>query len=211
MSTPEEDRKLNQVFSNPAHQEAAVDIFVRKRPMGWGRRSVAPYYNEHCGAEAKRVMDEMMSSKEDQVYGYEYFQKKFGIGKGTLYLRVNQSMRYVVEMMDDAQRTYGRFMQMIEVKKKHGVGVIIMFKPECRDGSVLEFKPKSVEAVDDIPRWKELLNEFLETAEPGQTFLKEKLVLDAQEIADLKASLDSVEGLMHSVTSYSVKVIKTRV
>lgn len=204
-----DNEELKAVFANPKVQEAAVDLFVRKRPMGWGRRSIAPYFNEHYGREAKAVLDEMMKSRQDVCYHYSEFLKKFGINKETLYLRVNQSMRYVVEMMDDKDHTYGRFMAMLIIRRIHGLGVTVRFRPECRDGNISDFKPKPVDAKDEVPRWKEHLNDWLENSEPGdKPFLKEGLTLTATEIEDLNVSLKQVKGIMFNVTSFSVKIIK---
>lgn len=209
MSSESDNKELKAVFSNPKIQEAAVDLFVRKRPMGWGRRSVAPYYNEHYGKEAKVVLDEMMKDRKDVCYHYSEFLKKFGISKETLYLRVNQSMRWVVEMMDDKDHTYGRFLAMLTIKRVPGLGITVRFRPECRDGEVSDFKPKAVDANDETPKWKEKLNQWLENTESEPVFLKEGLCLTPVEMEDIKASLNSVQGIMFNVTSFSVKVIKT--
>lgn len=202
-------QKLNKVFVNPQLQSAIVDAVVYSRPHGWGRRSVAPYYKERFGKEMKPILDEMIKTREDQLFEYEDFKKKFGISKETLYLRINQSMRYVIDKMDDVDHTYGRFCEMVEVNRERNVGVIIRFRPECREGEVSNFVPKAVEPKDSLPVWREQLNEFLENSTPGdKPFFKEKLALTPEQIQDLTDSLTGIGGILFNVTSYSVKVIR---
>lgn len=206
----EENEQLKTVLQDKFQQEKVVDLLVRKRPHGWGRRSVAPYFKEVFGKEAKAVLDEMMESRQDQVYDYHHFQSKFGINANTLYLRVNQSIMYVVEMMDTPDRKYARFCQMFTVRRKRGVGVVLEFRPECRDGAVSDFKPKPVEAVEEQPKWMQRMHKFLEEGEVGETFLQEKLVLTREEIETLENAL-KVPGVLCNITSYSVKILKIAV
>lgn len=206
---PDENEQLKTVLKDPTMQAKAVDMLVRKRPMGWGRRSIAPYFKECFGMEAKAVLDEMMKSRQDQVYDYHTFKTKFGINENTLYLRVNQSIMYVCEMMDDPQRTYGRFCEMFTVKRKRGIGVVLEFRPECREGAVSDFKPKPIDPQEEVPKWKQRMHKFLEEGDVGDTFLQERLVLTRDEIKALEDSL-KVPGVMCNITSYSVKILKVQ-
>lgn len=206
----DENEKLKAaMFSSPAMQSQAVELLVNKRPFGWGRRSVAPYFNEHYGKQAKAVLDDMLATRKDQCFYYDFFLKKFGISKQTLYQRVHQSIKYVIERMDDNEHTYARLYSMLEVKRQHGVGVVLRFRPECREGNVLDFKPKPVDSKEDAPLWKDKLDLWLETATPQDPpFYKEGLALTRDEILNLENSLLGVEGIVSSVTSFSIKIVK---
>jgi hypothetical protein len=205
----EKQKPISVVFKSPSDQAKAVDILVHKRPLGWGRRSIAPYFNERCGLEMKQVLDVMIKDRTDQLFDYKEFQSKFGLNKDSLYLRVNQGIRYLLEMMDTPERTYSRFMEMCTVRKKHGIGIVIAIKSECRKDFVSDFKPKPVDASEDAPAWKIKMQHWLADDESTDKFFKEGLALTTDEINELKAMLDALPDVMHSVTSYSVKIIKT--
>jgi hypothetical protein len=204
-----EESQIKQVLSNPQHAAKIVDILVSKRPQGWGRRSIAPYFNHKYGAEMMIVLDEMLRDKTDRVYNYDYFQKQFGISKNTLYLRVNQSMMYVCEKMDTPEHKYARFCERLTVERKRDVGVIIRFKPEMRDDFTSEFKPKPVMGKEELPVWKEELDDWLAVAQPGdEPLLIEKLALNPEEIQQVRTSLQGLSGIIYNVTSYSIKVVR---
>lgn len=199
--------KVKEIFQDSRLASKVVDLVITKRPANWGRRSVAPYFNEKHGKQMKEVLLEMMKTKEDQIFNYEYFKEKFNMGRVSLYLRVNQSMRYVIEYLDDERQTFGRFCSMISINKIDA-GVILRFKENCRDGDVNDFKPKSVIAKDAPPIWKEKLQDYLENAKPGdKPLLIEKLALTTNEIKELKISLSSVKGVLFNINSYSIKVV----
>lgn len=207
---PDDNDQLKAVlFSDPKLQSQAVELLVNKRPFGWGRRSVAPYFNEHYGAQAKAVLDDMLKTRKDQCFYYDFFLKKFGISKATLYQRVHQSIRYVLERMDDKEHTYARLYSMLEVKRQHGVGVVLRFRPDCREGDVQDFKPKPVDSREDAPEWKDKMDAWLESATPDDApFYKEGLALTSSEIKNLEDSLAGLSGIIFSITSYSIKIVK---
>lgn len=187
----------------------AVEQVVGNKPANWSKRSIAPYYNEKYGKDMVVVLQDMMQSREDQIFEYDYFKSKFNISKKTLYLRINQSMRYALERLDDTSHTLGRFCSMLEVKKLD-TGVVIRFKPECRNGDITEFKPKPILAREELPIWQSQLDTYLEEAKPGdKPLFIDKLALTSSEIENIKNSMRGLKGVMFSVTAYSIKVILT--
>lgn len=208
-ATNEVNERLKQVFSNPQTTAAVADVLVRNKPPGWSRRSCAPYYKERFALEMKECLDGMMVDRKDRVFMYDDFLKKHNISKESLYLRVNQSLRYLLENMDDDDHTYGRFTEMISITRERNVGVCIRFIPEFRDGNVSDFKPSAVIPKDEAPKWKQRIDDFLEDGEIGKPLLIDNLCLTPEEIATMKASFGGVRGLIYNVTSKSIKVIKT--
>jgi hypothetical protein len=204
-----EESKIQQVLSNPQMSAKMVDILVSKRPQGWGRRSIAPYFNAKYGAEMIIILDDMSRDRQDRVFDYAHFQKQFGLSKTSLYLRVNQSMKYVCEKMDTPDHKYARFCETLMVERKPTIGVIIRFKPEMRDGFESTFVPKPVMGKEELPVWKETLDNWLAVAQPGDDpLLIERLALNPEEIAQVKASLQGLKGIIYNVGSYSIKVIR---
>lgn len=198
---------IKRIFQNSDTSSKVIDIVVRKSPFGWGRRSVAPYFTEKHGLEMKQVLLGMISSNEDQIFEYEYFKKRFNLGKQSLYLRINQSMRYVCEFLDDESHTLSRFCSMITIHKEQA-GVVLRMKPECRGESPMDFKPKAVISKEALPVWRETLDEYLAEAKVGdKPLFIDKLVLTTDEIREVKVSLSSLKGVMSNVNSYSIKVV----
>lgn len=202
--------KMKKVFMNPTVQNAVVDAIVTNRPAGWGRRSIAPYFKEKYGLEMKKVIDDMMQDGQPVLFEYEEFQRKFGQSPETLYLRINQSLRYLMEKLDDSDKTYGRFVERLHVFKKRRVGIIMELAPTLTGDTKFDLTPKKIEPTTSEPKWKEELQQYLETAQPGAApFLREKLCLNPEEIQQVKDSLAPLgNSVLHSVTSYSIKVIR---
>lgn len=204
-----EESQIKQVMNNPQAAAKLVDILVSKRPQGWGRRSIAPYFNHKYGAEMIITLDTMMQSQQDMVFNYDHFKAKFGLSKTSLYLRVNQSMKYVCEKMDTPDHKYARFCETLTVERKRDVGVIIRFRPELRDGFQSEFSPMPVMGKEELPVWKEKLDDYLATAQPGDDpLLIERLALTPMEIQQVRTSLQGLKGIISNVSSYSIKVIR---
>lgn len=203
------EERLKQVFANPQTAAAVADVLVRNKPPGWSRRSCAPYYKERYALEMKDVLDGMMADRKDRVYRYDEFLAKFGVSKESLYLRVNQSLRYLLENMDDDDHTYGRFQEMITITRERNIGICIRFIPEFREGDISNFKPESVRPKDEAPKWKQRIDDYLEDGEVGQPLLVDNLCLTPDEIATMKASFGGVKGLIYNVTSKSIKLVKT--
>lgn len=205
----DENEELKNVLKDPAMQAQAVDMLVRKRPQGWGRRSVAPYYNERTGMEIRAVLDSMIATKKDKLFDYKEANKRWGLNHSSLYLKIYQGIKYLCEQMDTPDRKYGRFVQTINTTKYRGVGVLLSFKPHCKEDFVSDFTPRDVEIDTNAPLWRIKMMTYLEDTTESKPFIKEGLALDENQIAELKAMLDSIgPTIMHSVTSSSVKIMK---
>jgi hypothetical protein len=204
-----DESKLKVIFKDPQMSAKMVDILVNNKPQGWGRRSIAPYFTEKYGKIMKAVLDTMMEKKEDLVYGYDDFKQQFGLSASSLYLRINQSIKYVCEKMDTPDHKYSKFCEMFTIERRRGVGVILRFKPDMREGFNAEFIPKPIISKDELPKWKDDLNTWLEESVPGdEPFHADKLALNPEEIQEVKNSLVGLKGVISNVTSYHIKVIK---
>lgn len=206
MSYDDAQQRINQIFVNPKTASAVVDLVVRKKPPGWGKRSQAPYYKERFGLEMKDVFDSMMSDRQDRVYSLEKFPN---MSVQSIYLRVNQSVRYLLEMLDSPEKKYGRFYEMLSITRERGLGVRISIIPEFRDADVSNFKPTVVIPKEQNPQWRQAVDDYLENAQIGDNPLHiENLALTADEIKDLKVSFAQLKGIIYSVTSYHIKIVK---
>lgn len=201
--------KITQIFKNPAQAAKVVDAIVQgPRPAGWSRKSMAPYYKELYGQEMKESLDTIMANRIDVIYDYETFEK-MGMSRNTVYLRVNQSLRYLMERMDPDHKYAKFYRECLQITKERNVGVRISLIPEYRNSQVSEFKPKPVMPKSEAPLWRRKLEAFLESAQPGdKPFIQEHLALTPEEIKALKESFYGVKGFLVNITSFSVKVVR---
>lgn len=207
MSQQETTNAVKEFFHNPATAKAMVDLVVRKKPVGWSRRSNAPYYKEFYALGFKDEVDKMLLDRQDRVFRYDNFPHH---SKETLYLRVNQSLRYLLDYMDDDQKTYSKWNEMTAITRERGLGVRMSFRPEFRNSSIGTFTAVAVGAKSDIPAWKQKVDDFLENATPEDKPLHlERLCLTTEQLIDLKNSLLGIDNVMSSVTAQEIKIIKT--
>lgn len=200
--------QLRKIFSDPKTSAKVADVLLNDRPVGWGRRSNAPYFKESYGLQMKETLDQMMKDHIDVWYPYKEYQEKYGIGRDTLYLRINQSLRYLFEKLDDTEHTYARFYEKLETSRERGLGVVIRFRPEFSDPEVANFQPRQVIPPEEIPEWKEKIDRFLESSETGRTLHIEKLALTVNQIAEIKVQLTGLTNIISNITAHSIKLIK---
>lgn len=202
------DKRLDQVTNNPQLKAAIVDVVVRDKPLGWSRRSIAPYYKLEYGLQMKSVIDAMMIDKQDVLYSYSEFEEKYGINKDTLYQRINQSIRYLVEQLDDINHIYRSFLETVKIGRERGIGVSIRIVG--RDNTDNGFtSPRKIVPVEEVPKWRTQLEEFLNSNEP-QLHIP-NLALTPEEIAQLQQQLYPLTHIMSVVTAFDIKCIRQHI
>lgn len=206
--TPED--RLKKVFVDPKYQAKLVDHLVHNKPIGWSRKSNAPYYKEEYALQLRTTLDQMILDSQDVVYSYEDYLKHYGIARETLYLRINQSIRFLLDNLDPDKR-YARLLDRVQINRERGVGVTIKFIPEFRSGQS-DFKPRVVEPVEQKAKWQKDMETWLEESDPGdEPFYKDKLALSPEEITSLKIQLKSLSNVLSSVTVHTIKLVKVNV
>lgn len=200
---------LKATLSNPQLRTAILDSVVHKKPAGWGRRSRAVYYSEFFAKQIKKTIDEMIASKEDCIFEYTTFSD---MAPSTLYQRINQSMRYLIECMDDDNRTYGKFSEMVKIQVVKGKlgGIKLMWKEEHRETPLVDFSPRKIIPEADKPKWREAMDKFIESDDTGQRpFIRDGLCLTPEEIRQLKTEFVGTEAtLLVDIKSHCIKIIK---
>jgi len=207
--TPEETatNSIKDFFKNPQVSKAVVDMVVRNRPVGWSRRSNAPYYKEVYALGLKVQIDSMLSDRKDRIFRYDQFPQH---SKETLYLRINQALRYLLDNLDDANKTYAKWNEMVAVTRERGLGIRISYRPEFRESGLGTFVSVPVESKSTVPLWKQRVDDYLEDGIAGDKPLHlTGLCLTSEQLVDLKTSLKGLSGVMSSVDAHEIKIIKT--
>jgi len=206
-----EDKPVTIVFPSGRIASKIVRIVAQNKPLGASHRSCYPYYKTEYGLWIKADVDNMIANKANNlplVYDYATFcNEQTNISPQTLYARITQSARFLVEQMDDQEGTYHSWYEQIEISKESKLhGVAIIWKPEFAAGTNL--RPRLAEPQKELPRWRKELNEWLE-GEQDEPFKRENLLLSKDVIAALNAEFEGVAGLFISLTPSSITFVKT--
>lgn len=208
-------KRINEIFPNHAISSALVNLVVNKKPVGWGRKSVAPYYTKQCGEQMKQDIDKMLNENGCLVYEYKRFVH-LGISKKTLYQRLNQSIIYVIEQMDDEQQTYRKWYECVKLDKhSRSDAIVIDFHPGIRasfEGGALKVEAEStsgtIEIPNTMPAWRIEMEDFIENGKVGTTYMKDGLLLNKAEVDEFKKDFSEVKGLMFHVDFKTIKLVK---
>lgn len=199
--------EVRNFFRNPAIAKKVIDLVVKNKPQGWAKKSNAPYYKEDYGLIAKEAANEMLKTRNDCVYFYSDWPR---MSANTVYLMVNQSIRFLVENLDDDKLTYSKWYTIVNVTKERGVGVRISFDENHRGDSTMAFvKPKSIVGKELAPTWKQELDEYLDDDRRTNPLNISGLCLTPDEIKSLRDSLTPLANIIFEVTAFEITIIKT--
>jgi hypothetical protein len=212
----ETDKKIKErlegIFPEPVAGRI-VDLVVSEKPMGWSRHSNATYYKPIYAQQMKADVDRMIEAKNQPlVYRYSVYCSGEGdMSEGTLYSRINQSIRYLIEKYGtQADREYYRkWYQTVSLKRVRGLGIIIKFIQGMEGAQLDNFKGDLTTPPEEMPKWKMEMEEWLEGTSI-QPFCKEGLALTPDEIKELKNSFIGITSVMASITSHAVKIIRKK-
>jgi hypothetical protein len=205
------DKPVTVIFPSGRIAAKIVNLVVHNKPLGASRRSQYPYYKSSYALWIKADIDKMIAEKANNlplVYDYKIFcTVETNISEITLYARITQAARFLVEQMDDQEGTYHKWYEQIEISKNQKLGgVAIIWRSEFSAGTNL--RPRLSEPQVELPRWRRELDEWLE-GEQDEPFKRDNLLLGKDVIAKLHQDYDSVQGLFISITPTSITFVKT--
>lgn len=200
---------IKQLFNNPRVQAKFVEEVVGDKPNGWSRKSNATYYKPEYGEQLRVVYDMMVKKREDgdlspQIWHYADYK----CGRNTLYLRINQSIRYLCDRLDTPEHKYAKIRDRIRVEKLHNIGIKMSWV-DVDEQSVMI--PRKLDPQHTKPVWMKKVERFVTESEPGgEPFFEKDLALSPEDIMTLKTALAQVPQFIHSITSFSIKIIHTK-
>jgi hypothetical protein len=209
MSLPTSPNKESIQVTFPSGRVAnkIINLVVHNKPVGVSRRSQYPYYKENYAKWIKPDIDRMIETNNELVYDYSVFcTEESNISPLTLYARISQGIRYLVDNFDDDKATYYKWYESVEIcKNKKLGGVAITWKPEFMANGSLH--PRLAESVKEIPKWRRELVLWLE-GDKEKPFKRENLMLDIDTIRSIQNEFEGVLGVMMSIDSNSITVVK---
>ena len=198
--------RLNSIFPNPQVASKIVDMVIHNRPLGWSRKSNAPYYKEMYAEQVRDDIDKMVESGNPICYRYaKWCNEDTNMSKQTLYNRINQSIRYLIEQLDMPDRKYRKWYETVHVERVSGVGVTITFIVGLHDKQ--SFRADEVQPRDNMPQWQRRMEDWLES-DSIKPFCEEGLCLSPEQIAELTTNLSNLTNVQASVKCESVKIIR---
>src|ERR1039457_162000 len=121
---PEQPKPIIITFPNGETASKVVDLIVRKKPIGWSRRSYATYYNEAYARWFQKDVDEMMLDMQPRVYKFDMFPT---LKKNSVYARINQSKSYLLDFLDPDKK-YEKFFCYVRIRREDS-GVALRIDP----------------------------------------------------------------------------------
>jgi hypothetical protein len=193
---------LKALLNDPEIKASAVDAITEKKPKSFAPRSVAPYYKERFAKQIRDVLDAMVLDREPRMFHYESFPSH---SPDSLYLRINQSFRYLYEHMDTEDKKYFKLKEEINVSRVRGKGVLLAFDDSWNGDT---FTPVKVLPPDKSILWKDKMEKWIETSEVGENFVQEGLTLSPEEVLDYKRSFAGIDNIWASISSKAIKLVK---
>lgn len=185
-SVPATPEQIRQVLMNTRLAKAVSGLPSKKTPHNWSYRSSSPYYKEYYGKELKGVFDRLAAGGPPEVFSFSDGRQK-NMLPGTVYLRVNQSILYLLEQLDTEDDYYKKLRKRIVVERKLGLGIKLSLRPDGITEDAKSFKPMTEhQMVTEAPRWKRILLEWVSNANVGDEYDKEGLSLTASEVKELE-------------------------
>jgi hypothetical protein len=190
-------KPITVIFPDKKTVERVIDLVVRKKPVGWGRKSTATYYNQDYARWAAKELQEIIDDGKPKV-----FRLSGRYTMNTLYLLINQAWLYLREESDDKQKWIDLW-ERCKVARKKGVGVIIQLRETFTD------LPHGSDFVDikEAPKWKRELNDYLEGDEI-KPFHKSGLILSNEDVEQLKIELDGLDNIQYKIDNKEIKIIR---
>lgn len=201
----------NSIFPDPLTARRAIDFITSKKPMGWSKGSNAPYYDEYYGKPMKEWIDKMISNRQPMIFRYDVWcAESTGVSQNTLYSRINQSILFVRECMDDANKTYEKWFRQVRLSRTEGPWIGIYWKKEFESGmdKTSGLSPEFIQKPSDRVKWEEEMEEWLEGSS-NRPLVIEGLALTAEQVTQYKLQLHGLQGIDYSVTHSSIKIIRT--
>lgn len=218
-ASPDEDdlnNRIKSIFASPDVSKKIIAAVTTKKPPGWGRKSCAPYYKEPYGKQLQQMADEMIRSRQSIVFDYARFcydtSNPARMSTKSLYLRVNQSINFLLNEIDLhlPDHPYAKWHAMVKVRVKADVGVIIEYIPELVNYELGEglLSPKMMTPLSDKPKWREAMAKWLEDSSDGRPFVKENLCLTKEDREEIERELAGLENILADIETTHVKLIK---
>lgn len=199
--------RLNTIFPSAEAAARIASLIASKRPVGVTRKCYYPYYREYYAMQIKESIDKQILTRERIVWLYAEFCPE--ISENSLYCKVNQSIRYLIDFLDP-NGTYAMWRKVVDVKRdKVAKGIVIDYILEFRKGNEgKSFGGTMVQPRETTtPKWRIEMDNWLES-DSTKPFHVRGLLLSEKEIIDLKMELKELVNLLVDVKAHEISIVR---
>jgi len=196
MSDLSDDQRLQKELAAiyPPKTATRIATLRKDKPQGWSRKSSAPYYRKEYAEWIRPHVDRMITDGKHLLFQFRSNQTKM-----TLYQKLNQAIRFLLEQLDPTDR-YNEWWDAVSLKKETE-GYVIRYKTDMEISVVhLDDNP-----ANDVPTWRHKLTEWLESPSQEPFVLKTLLSQEQKDALEIELSSLSVQA---SISFTEIKVIK---
>ena len=185
-------------------QEILREKKMGKKPTEYSPRS-GFYYSEKEAKNLVPIIDDMMVDKETVMIRYDDYPQW---APHTVYLKINQALKYIVDYLDTPDKKYAKFRDCIKISKDdEGQGVVIRYIDnilyQTRGWIAHKIKPGDME----IATYKKKVFDFMESSDVGDEIDLKDLNLTQEEVDQLKSILDESPIFLAFVSDKRVKIV----
>lgn len=199
------EQPVTIIYPNKQVASQVVELLTRKKPVGWSRKSYATYYRLEYAKQIIPTLDAMIVDRHNKIFRHEDMPR---LSLLSLYLWVNQSFKFVRDYLDGPDMGKGKYDKLwreVKVSRDKGVGVSINFE----NFAATIFKSSDYVKRDEKSKWKLEIEVYLSNPNIKKPLVLDNLLLLAEDIEQMEAELEDIEGIQYSITSKSIKIIKT--
>lgn len=197
-------RTIREIITSPEFVKAlagAREIRDVKRPPHVSKLGNYSYFREQFGLEMKIVIDRMIETKRNMEWKFADYPE---LRPKTLYLRINQSLKYLFHCLDP-DGYYAPFREQLVVERQPTGWALCWIRDKLNGRA---FMPTEMIPENLIEQYKEQIDEFLNDEKVGVLHLK-KLNLTTEEQETLKESFIGLEETIAPlITDREVKIVK---
>jgi len=192
---------LNNAVSSLFKTGTVPSVVYRDRPAGQSKSTIQPYYKERFALEMKSIIETVEQMGQDAIILYADYPD---LSKLSVYLRVNQGFRFLVDNLDfDPPNRFRALKDKLKITREKA-GIRISFTRLTTDKPLTA---KKVIAKEDNLAWQDKLEEFLGNSKPGDTFEQNDLSLTQEQIDTLEISMSQLENFLCKISPTNIKIL----
>jgi len=200
MNEPQPTNYLQEILADPA----LMKVFQPKKPVGYSKRSNCPYYKPFFALQFKEALDTVIKTAEPHVWKYKDHQN---LSKTSLYLRIDQGKRYLLDHLDTPEKKYAIVCDAISISRERNLGVVIRVHNAIREAKL--YMPTPLEEEGTSSAWKHKMEDWIENGEVGTEFTVDNLTMSEEEVTKLQYMLAAFDNLIgYNITQTKIKMRK---
>ena len=163
-------------------------------------RSGGNYYNRNDAEKLKPFLDEMIVDGESREFRFSDYPQW---SPNTVWLKINQAVKYIVDNMDDEEKRYAYFRNKLKIcKTENGVLFKIVDAP---DGWIVH--KVGGEVSKEVETYKDKIFHFMETSEEEEELDIKDLTLTEEEVIKMKELLDPSPIFAAFISPTRIKIV----